>query len=442
MTLMKINKIKSTIAKYNLSNSNDLISFIEKQWGNLTENDLREIAEIANANRQKNAAYYTDEFIVEEIIEKLPKLEKKEITVLEPSVGTGNFVYPFIKRFSKLYKHINIILNDIDEASLKITKFFLSKKKIPDNVTISYTNYDFLGDLYFFNTVFDYVIGNPPFHRIGTKKAATYGNTITNLAGQFYLKAYNIASIIGMVMPKNFLSTSDFKELRAILDNHPINTIIDFGEKGFKGVLIETIALITGYHNNDMVNVISHIDDSDRVLPHKYITDSSFPYWLIYRNDSFDNIAHKMKFNIFSTSRDRQITNSMLSDSGDIRVVKSQNISNDGSRILNIPGYDKYINESQLKKLNVSKIYNDTNIYLVPNMTYNPRMLKKNKKFIVNGSVAMLKLKPGETINSKQILFFSTDKYRDFYKIARNKGTRSLNIDKLSVFWFGKILRR
>ena len=42
----------------------------------------------------------------------------------------------------------------------------------------------------------------------------------------------------------------------------------------------------------------------------KYITDKLFPYWLIYRNKFFDEVASKLEFNHFTVFRDRQITNS------------------------------------------------------------------------------------------------------------------------------------
>ena len=71
-------------------------------------------------------------------------------------------------------------------------------------------------------------------------------------------------------------------------------------------------------------------------------------------------------------------------------------------------------------------------------MTYYPRMIRKMKGVVTNGSVAILKLKEKKSINEKQIKFFSSPLFRYFYKIARNKGTRSLNIDSVSVFWFGK----
>lgn len=40
-------------------------------------------------------------------------------------------------------------------------------------------------------------------------------------------------------------------------------------------------------------------------------------------------------------------------------------------------------------------------VYMTPNMTYKPRVMKKEKGY------------------------FSTEEYREFYKIARNKQTRS-----------------
>lgn len=43
-----------------------------------------------------------------------------------------------------------------------------------------------------------------------------------------------------------------------------------------------------------------------------------------------------------------------------------------------------------------------------------------------------------ENLTEEQRQYFSTDEYRAFYKIARNRQARSLNIDKTSVFWFVK----
>ena len=435
---MQLSKIKKLIADNSLNKSSALLKFLDDNWNLYSEHDLRDIAEYANANRQKNSAYYTDEFIVKDIIDSLPILKKNAISVLEPAAGTGNFLLPFIERMASLYDHITITINDIDADSLKIAMFFLSKKKLPDNIEIKYSNCDFLGHLFFIDNKYDYIIGNPPFQRISKKIANSFGNGVTNLAGQFLLKAMSISDIVALVMPKNFLSTKDYEEARDKVTERSVDTIIDFGEKGFKGVLIETIALIISKTGDDKVRVHSYIDNSDNILPMQYIADKSYPGWLIYRNAFFDKIAKDMHFNIFTVFRDRQITNSILSDNGDIPVIKSRNICKDGSGIRHITNYDAYTSVQKAKKLRVMKYYSDNNIYLVPNMTYYPRMLKKQCKYIVNGSVAILQLKPNESIDSKQVKFFATELFREFYKIARNKGTRSLNIDSTSVFWFGK----
>ena len=51
-----------------------------------------------------------------------------------------------------------------------------------------------------------------------------------------------------------------------------------------------------------------------------------------------------------------------------------------------------------------------------------------------------MNLKPGECISANQVKFFASLEFKQFYSIARNKGTRSLNIDNTSAFWFGKYI--
>ena len=123
-----------------------------------------------------------------------------------------------------------------------------------------------------------------------------------------------------------------------------------------------------------------------------------------------------------------------------VRVLKSRNISDDGSEIINIDSYDSYISLEELENLSVKKYMDRDDVYMTPNMTYKPRVMKKEKGYVVNGSIALLIPKNNEHLNDEQMRYFSTDEYREFYKLARNKQTRSLNIDKTSVFWFGRKL--
>ena len=147
-----------------------------------------------------------------------------------------------------------------------------------------------------------------------------------------------------------------------------------------------------------------------------------------------------MKFDIFDVFRDRQITNSNSSLEKNeiyyIRVLKSRNISDDG-KIIDIDGYDSFIDRASLKKMAVEKFLNDNTVYLTPNMTYKPRLIKKEGAYVVNGSVAILIPKILLNLSQEQMNYISSDEFRTFYKIARNYQTRSLNIDKTSCYWFG-----
>ena len=121
----------------------------------------------------------------------------------------------------------------------------------------------------------------------------------------------------------------------------------------------------------------------------------------------------------------------------DIRVIKSRNISDNGCKILDIPNYDSYISIDLLKKLSVYSYIDRNDVYLTPNMTYKPRVIKKEKRIVVNGSVAILLPKKPLFLTKEQLAYFSSDEYRAFYQIARNYQTRSLNVDSCSVFFYG-----
>ena len=72
---------------------------------------------------------------------------------------------------------------------------------------------------------------------------------------------------------------------------------------------------------------------------------------------------------------------------------------------------------------------------MVPNLSYYPRACFLPKNTIADGSVAILKINIDKSVNEKHLEYFSTDEFREYYKIARNYGTRSLNIDSNSVYF-------
>lgn len=455
---------KKIIEQNKLTDVDSLCNFITTNPLCLSYATLGRLAELSNTNRTDNAAYYTCKVLLTEIIKILPNFEKKNLKILEPSVGVGNFI-PFLvhKYFDK---NVDLYVVDIDNNSLAILKKLLTNLNIPLNFKIHFINEDFL--LYNFTEKFDLVIGNPPFYKIINKnklvkqyKLKAINHESNNLCSFFLDKAVTVGDNIIFILPKSVLNTPEFTLTRKYLSNLSIEHILDFGEKGFPGVLVETIALaIKRNLKPQKTHVVSMMQHKELIQNQSYIMDNKFPYWIIYRNTFFDNISSKMQFNIFEVFRDRQITNKVLNSTGEIFIIRARNINDDGSKIVNITGYDSFISANDAKKYKVYEYLNREDVYLTPNMTYNPRVIQKPKNTLVNGSVAILipknvtkvvydnsllqlekNLKQDDfSISDKQCHYFSTDEFRKFYQIARNFQTRSLNIDTNSVFFFGLLL--
>lgn len=435
--------ISKAIEEYKLLKTENLMQFILDNPLNLGSASLARIAELTNSKRENNAAYYTNKYIVNEIYKQIPDFEKDEISILEPAVGVGNFL-PFIFKKYEGIKKVNVDVVDIDKKNLQILKLLLQKQRIPSNVNLNFIHADTL--LHNFKKRYDLVIGNPPFSKLKAKDAAKYlknnvNKDTTNTFEFFLEKAISIADYVAMIMPKAVLNTPEFSITREVLSEKKIDCIQDYGEKGFKGVLVETICLFIdtlGQPKNTKIESLTL--KTSITQKQRYITDKAYPYWIIYRNDFFDSVSKKLDFDKFTVFRDRQITNSNTSQvkgKDCLRVIKSRNISDDGKEIVDIPGYDSYIEKAIAEGLHAYRYVGDRNVYLTPNMTYNPRVMRNIENVIVNGSVAVLIPKEDIELTEEQMEYFSSDEYRRFYQIARNFQTRSLNVDATSVFFYG-----
>ena len=437
---MKKYNIKKIIDNNDLNVRSNLISFLTDNPDSLPLEILSRLAELTNNSRLETAAYYTDQIILDNLEKELPHIDKKTIHILEPSAGVGNFLQVIIDKYSYADQLI-IDMNDIDENSIEVNQILNRYRNIPNNVTINYTNYDFISTK--FDKQFDLIIGNPPFLKCNKDNLRKYSTSLVglntkNMAGLFLQKAITLSKYVTMIMPKYFLSNLDFKETRDKVENYSIEKIIDFGEIGFKGVLIETIAIfLDTVKNINDTYVYSVPLDITNVLDQNRLTSKQYPMWIIYRNQFFDDISENMIFDVFKVFRDRQLTNSVLNSTGSIRVLKSRNISRDGQEIIDLNGYDSFISEEDLTKFSVSKYLHNTDVFLAPNMTYYPRVMKKPANVLVNGSVAILELKSNYNIMPNQIEFLCSETFEKFYRIARNYSTRSLNIDSNSVYFFG-----
>ena len=121
----------------------------------------------------------------------------------------------------------------------------------------------------------------------------------------------------------------------------------------------------------------------------------------------------------------------MLSDHGNIRVLRSKNMQDDGS-IIDKEGYDKYIND--VSNIQVGKYLNQRPIIMV-NFTYNTRATILPDNMVPNGSIAVLI--PKVQINKDDLAFYSTPEFRKYYEIVKSKSRFTLNIDESSLYYIG-----
>lgn len=430
----------SFVAENKLNEQPRILSFIHNSHFGFAQ--ISRIVEMANSERDNTAAYYTRQDVCFAIVNNLPDAKLfTSLTILEPSIGVGNFLPSLFEKYSSVAS-VTIDVVDINPSTIEILQEMLKHISIPQNFTINFIAADTL--LHDFNKKYDIVIGNPPYMKLTKNKslAARYKlsaqNKDTNNIFAFFIeKALSLGRYVSLIVPKSLINSPEFNTTRGLMSQYAITHIIDFGEKAFKGVKIETISFTIDTANKPAdVLVYSYINDSIRRLSQTYITDSRFPYWLIYRNREFDEVAESMQLGIFKSYRDRVITKKDTKANGSVRVLKSRNIGD--NEIVDIEGYDCYVDDASV--FDVGKYLNHTECVLLPNLTYNPRACFMPEGCIADGSVAILTVtEPNVSISKEDLAYYATSQFASFYAIARNLGSRSLNIDNNSVFFFGKL---
>ena len=439
---IEINKI---IADNHLDDRENLCAFLRDNPMELDVASLMRITELCNARREKNAAFYTNKFIVNEIMGSLPTFSKDEIRILEPSVGAGSFIPFLFKRYENV-PHVILDVVDIDPDSIETFDIMLEKLDIPQNFTINRICQDFL--TYRTMCRYDLAVGNPPFSKlkertpeIESSLASNVNRVTNNLSEMFLEKCMLCSDCVALVLNKTLLSTDEFEDTRNLLRQMRMETIIDFGRYGFTGVSIETMCLIVYPKLKPKETTVYSMKFNRRsVREQSYLTDKRFPYFIIYRDEEFDVVADKLLFDVFSVFRDRQITKSITSQEQGVPslwVIKARNIDDDGQGVAHISGYDVYLPEEMAVALSAYRFVDDNSVYLTPNMTYNPRVIENLPRTIPDGSVAVLIPKKPLRLTKRQRAYFSTEEYRRFYGIARNLSTQSINVDKTSVYFYG-----
>ena len=433
---LSLNKIKRLIEKKQLSNIDNLLAYLRDSRPDFTT--ASKIAELANSKRLDEAAYYTRQDLCFSLVSALPDFKnKKQIRILEPSVGVGNFLPTLFAKYKDI-PEVKLDLLDINQNSIRILKQIIKCLKVPKNFEIRFINDDFL--THEFRKRYDVIVGNPPFGKLQASQMHNYISegfkteiSTKNLFALFFERALSLSAVVALFTPKSLLNAPEFTPLRSLLETKALLSINDYGEKGFQGVKIETISTVVDSREQpSRTSVNSYILSTYKTYDQNYITDRNYPYWLIYRDNYFDSIVAKLDLGVFDVLRDRTLTSKVMKPNGSVRVIKSRNV---GDGVISSRDEDRFVDSPNVSPI-AKEYFNKDNIVVAPNLSYYPRASLLPKDSIVDGSAAILIPRNKRTITNEDLAFFSSKEFFMFYRIARNYSTRSLNIDSKSVFFW------
>lgn len=384
-------------------------------------------------NAKDTGSFYTPQSVVFYSLKKYKPENKKTLKILEPSVGLGAFI-PQLLRVVDGVDNVILDVVDISRKNIDILKKSLKLINISSNVKINFRVCDFL-KLKLKPKSYDLIISNPPYGKPESNLLKNYRNDFnakksSNFFDFFMRKFVNISDEQILIIPKNFLMASEYQEIRSLYERFPIVSVNDFGVKYFKKVFVEIISI--HFKNNYKDDLIVESLKEDKKIRHKQKYIIHRRAWLLYRDSWFDKYISSLKLNFFDFFRDRQISNKHLKGVGKIRVLKSKNILDSGE-IISINGYDAYLDD--IDNFTVKKYLNSQSI-IMPNFTYNTRATYLPKNCIPNGSIAILKPK-NFPVKEIDLNLYSSNDFRRYYAIIKNKSKFTLNIDSSSIYYIG-----
>jgi adenine-specific DNA-methyltransferase len=176
---------------------------------------------------------------IEEMITKIPEsiFQNKDLKILDPCCGCGNFFIPIVKKLRNNIPLKNIIenilyFNDINTDRINIVKKVFKENKYKLNITKE----DFLE--FDNHTMYDLIVANPPYAKFLDNGKRTSKNH--NLIGPFLTKSLEVLKDNGILLfitPDNWMSYSNRNKLIEELTSYQIHHLnIHTAKKYFKKI--------------------------------------------------------------------------------------------------------------------------------------------------------------------------------------------------------------
>jgi len=236
--------------------------------------DILNNLKINNKNKKLFGEVFTPIFLINDLVDKLPKdvWKNPDLKWLDPASGLGNF--PIIIYY-RLMESLKVVFKNIENRSKHIIENMLYMvelnpinykkcleifKIIDKNAKPNIIQTDFL--LWETKMKYDIIIGNPPYNKSKIEKQT--GSRAKNSLWDFFIKkSFQIIKTngyLGFIIPANWRGLGSYRYIWDLLINKQLNFINIFsqndGQKYFKVSSRFDIIIVNNIKSKYLTNII------------------------------------------------------------------------------------------------------------------------------------------------------------------------------------------
>lgn len=314
---------------------------------------------IEKDSRSNTGSFYTPEWIVtlmvKNCIEKLIQkgVDINNFKILEPSVGSGNFIHILIQEIHKVTNQdYQSIINNIHVIDINSEAIDICKRKIKNLFNADLKNINIMDALdYNREYDFDLIIGNPPYGNILSKeKKHSLNDKFSNIALnfiEFFKNKLSNKGIMEFIVPHSFTRAgSGSKKWRDIIkEDYSLYQAIDVGNPFFD-ITLEQVILSFSREKNLYIETGSLRESL--ILERKNVVHNDFyneddNRMILYFNDEYKDIKNKAVLYPFSGKRGKDYLKSSTSKNKEDGswIILGKNIKK--GKLEHIENYDQYI---------------------------------------------------------------------------------------------------